>query len=183
MVALSLVRTPTLQQGAFLDGRQPYRLTPPWRDARLDAFMSLSNDLGRDAIADALTDLQARAGAFSQPLPREQSLITLQVVLVVGAPHSWRLIETRRTSSGRRWRQMRCFASLDQIRHALDQHLAWQREDRQFVARHMATPGGLPGVTGDWVPSEHFDSVFAAARDAIRNEFWGKRAEPTVPLP
>jgi hypothetical protein len=57
-----------------------------------------------------------------------------------------------------------------QLRRAVDERAAWQLADEQFVARHMATPGGFPGVTADWVHSKDFDVIFGPSRDAIYRE-------------
>ncbi len=121
------------------------------------------------SCTDALTQLRTMAGTFSCPLPPARSMITLQVVFVVGTENPWRLVETARSTSGHR-RRMLCFDLLDRIRRCVEEHLAWQRADEQFVARHMTTPGGFPGVTADWVPSRDFDLIFGQQRDVIRHE-------------
>lgn len=141
--------------------------------------MNVTSDLPRDAISNVLADLQRIAATFSLPRPTSESVITLRVVFVAGATSPWRLIETVRSNSG--WgRQMLCFDSLDQLSRAVEERLAWQRADEQFVARHMATPAGSPGVTGDWVHSKQFDSIFGATRDAIRNELCATLPKRTV---
>jgi len=132
-------------------------------------------------ISNAVAELQTLARRFSQPLPTAQSVITIQVVFVAGTASAWRLIETTRSTVGRR-RRMLCFDSLEQIRRSIDERLAWQRADEQFVASHMATSGGLPGVTADWVHSEDFDSIFWPSRDAIRKETCATSPRHTVTL-
>jgi hypothetical protein len=77
---------------------------------------------------------------------------------------------------------MLCFDSLDKIRRSVDERLAWQRVDEQFVARHMATPGGFPGVTADWVHSKDFDLIFGPPRDAIHKEMCTTSPKHTVTL-
>src|ERR1700716_932242 len=106
---------------------------------------------------------------------------TFQVVFVAGAASPWRLIDPTRSTAGRR-RRMLCFDSLEQIRRSVDERLAWQRADEQFVARHMATPGGFPGVTADWVHSKDFDLIFWRSRDAIRKEMCATSPKHTVTL-
>jgi hypothetical protein len=138
--------------------------------------------MSHDEVTNAVAELQAIAGAFLQPLPAVQSVLTLQVVLVAGAASAWRLIETVRSTIGRR-RRMLCFDSLDQIRRAVDERLAWQRADEEFVATHMATPGGFPGVTADWVHSKDFDLIFGPSRDDLRKELCATSARHTVALP
>jgi hypothetical protein len=136
----------------------------------------------RDEVSKALTDLQKIAGAFSQELPGEQSVVTLQVIFVVGARPAWRLIETTRFSSGHRRRHMLFFDSLDAIKRAVGRYLAWQHADKQLLLTHMATPAGLPGVTTDWVPSTLFEAFFASLRDSIRRDLCPTFAQSTVPL-
>jgi hypothetical protein len=51
-----------------------------------------------------------------------------------------------------------------------------------LVAKHMATPGGFPGVTADWVHSKDFDLIFGPARDAIRKELCATAPKHTVVL-
>jgi hypothetical protein len=132
-------------------------------------------------ISNEVARLQRLAGAFSRPLPAVHSEITLQVVFVAGTACAWRLIETVRSTIGRQ-RRMLCFYSLDQIRRSIDERLEWQRADEQFVARHMATPGGFPGVTADWVHSKDFDLIFGPSRDAIRRQMCAMSPKHTVTL-
>jgi len=77
---------------------------------------------------------------------------------------------------------MLCFDSLEQIQRCIDERLAWQRADERFVARHMATPGGFPSVTADWVHSRDFDAIFRPPRDAIRKEMCATSPKHTVTL-
>ncbi|MDB6013458.1 MAG: hypothetical protein JWL65_5708 [Gammaproteobacteria bacterium] len=121
------------------------------------------------SCVDALTQLRTMADKFSSRLPPAQSLMTLQVVFVAGTANPWRLVETVRSTTGPR-RRMLCFDSLHRIWRCVEERLAWQRADEQFVATHMTTPGGFPGVTADWVPSRDFDLIFGPQRDAIRHE-------------
>jgi hypothetical protein len=109
--------------------------------------------------------LQSMAATFSRPLPPAQSLIAVQVVFVAGTATPWRLVETVRSITGQR-RQMLCFDSLDRIRRCIEDRLAWQRVDEQFVERHMATPYGFD-ITADWVHRKDFDLIFGAQRDAL----------------
>ena len=132
-------------------------------------------------ISNAIAGLQAMASGFSQSSPVAPSVITLQVVFVVGAANAWRLIEIERSMNACR-RRMLCFDSASQIRRAIDERLAWQRADERFVANNMATPGGFPGVTADWVPSKDFDWILGPARDAIRKELCATSARLTVSL-
>jgi hypothetical protein len=133
------------------------------------------------SYTDAVPRLQTLADTLSRPLPPAQSVITLRVVFVAGTASPWRLVETIRSTTGHR-RRMLCFDSLDRIRRSVEERLAWQRADEQFVARHMATPGGFPGVTADWVHSNDFDLVFGPRRDAIRKEICATSPDQIVTL-
>lgn len=141
--------------------------------------MNVTTDLRQDAISNALADLQRVADTFSLPLPTSESVITLRVIFVAAASSAWRLIETVQSNAGRQ-RQMLCFDSLDQLSRAVEERVAWQRADEQFVATYMATPAGSAGVTGDWVHSKQFDSMFGPSRDAIRKELCTTLPEHTV---
>ena len=145
--------------------------------------MNITHDSVPDAmfISNAVAELQTLARRFSQPLPAVQSVIAIQLVFVAGTASAWRLIESTRSTVGRR-RRMLCFDSLEQIRRSVDERLEWQRADAQFVARHMATPGGFPGVTADWVHSKDFDLIFWPSRDAIRKEICTTTPKHTVTL-
>jgi len=132
--------------------------------------------------SNAVADLQKIASAFSPALPAAHT-VTLQVVLVAGAKHAWRLVETVRSSGGRPRRHMLCFDSVEQIQRAIDGYLAWQRADERFVATHMATPGDFAGVTTDWVPSTQFELFFGSVRDSIRSDLRPTSAQCTVSLP
>jgi hypothetical protein len=143
--------------------------------------MNVTTDLRQDAISNALADLQRVADTFSLPRPTSESVITLRVIFVAGASSAWRLIETVQSCAGRQ-RQMLCFESLDQLSHAVEERVAWQRADEQFVATYMATPAGPPGVTADWVPGKQLDSFFGPSRDAIRNELCPTLPKQTVTL-
>ena len=105
-------------------------------------------------------------------------LIIRQQCVVASA---WRLIEIVRSRSGSR-RRMLCFTSMEDVTRAVEERCAWQRADEQFVATHMATPGGFPGVTADWVPSKDFDLMFGSSREAIRRQMCLTSPDHTVTL-
>jgi hypothetical protein len=127
------------------------------------------DDVVRAEIPQAVASLQTILGAVSLPFSSDWPLIAAQVLYVDGAASAWRLIETTRFA-GRRQRRMLCFDSLKQVRLAIEERLAWQRADDEFVAAYMSTPGGFSGVTSDWVHSKDLDLVFRPSRDAIRRE-------------
>jgi hypothetical protein len=136
----------------------------------------------RAFISNGIAELQKLAAAFWQPQPATQSVLTLQVVFVFGTASAWRLVETARSTIGRR-KRMLCFDSFEQIRRSIDERLAWQRADAQFVSDHMPTSHGFQGVTADWVHSKDFESVFMPSRDAMRKEICTTSPKRTVTLP
>jgi hypothetical protein len=144
------------------------------------AFAAIDSLQDANFIPNEVAQLQTLAGTFSRPLPALQSVIRLQVFFVAGTASAWRLIETVRSTIGRQ-RRMLCFDSLDEIRRSVDERLAWQRADEEFVARHMRTPGGF-AVTADWVHSKDFDLIFGPCRDAIRKEMCTTSPKHTVTL-
>jgi hypothetical protein len=137
--------------------------------------------LDRAFISNGIAELQKLAAAFRQPLPATRSVLTLQVVFVSGTASAWRLIEIARSAIGRR-KRMLYFDSFEQIRRSMDERLAWQREDAQFVADHLSTLDGFPGVTADWVHSKDFESIFMPSRDAMRREICATSPKRTVTL-
>jgi hypothetical protein len=46
----------------------------------------------------------------------------------------------------------------------------------------MATPGGFPGVTVDWVHSKDFELVFATSRQLLREQMCATPSSRTVIL-
>jgi hypothetical protein len=152
----------------------------PDLNTRTPAFAAVDSVQDASFISNEVAQLQGLAAAFSRPLPAVQSVIKLQVVFVAGTACAWRLIETVRSIVGRQ-RRMLCFDSLDQIRRSVAERLAWQRADEQFVATHMATPGGFP-VTADWVHSKDFDLIFGPWRDGIGKEMCATSPTHTVTL-
>ena len=147
--------------------------------------MSTPDDCERDAgwILSALAGLQLLALAFSQSSTAMEVGNTLWVAFVADAACPWRLVETERSTSGRRSRtRMLYFRLLEEIRHAVEERLAWATADEQFRATQMATPGGFPGVTADWVHSKDFDLVFATSRHLLREEICTTSSAQTVIL-
>jgi hypothetical protein len=133
--------------------------------------MSAAQDCERDAdlILSALAELQRLALRFTESSTAMELGKALWAAFVADAVFPWRLVETDRLSSSRlRRKRMLCFGLLDEIRSAIKERLAWASADEQFRANYMATAGGLPGVTGDWVPSKDFDVVFATSRRLLR---------------
>ena len=136
-----------------------------------------------DRILSALAGLRSLAVEFSQSSTARELGSALWVAFVADAAHSWRLVETERSTNGRRHRKrMLCFRSLDELRRAVEERLAWTTADEQFRATHMETTAGLPGVTADWVPSKDFDLIFATARGLLREEICTTPSAQTVTL-
>jgi hypothetical protein len=131
--------------------------------------------------AESLIHLQRLASSVSLSIPPALTLVTHQVLFVAGAEIPWRLVETTHFAA-RRKILMLCFDSLDRIQRCMEERCAWQRADEEFVAKHMTTPGGFPGVTADWVPSKDFDLVFGPQRKAMRIEMCAMAPDCIVTL-
>jgi hypothetical protein len=124
-----------------------------------------------DRILNAVAGLQLLALAFSQSSTATELGTALWVAFVADAACPWRLVETERSSSSRpRRTRMLCYRWLHEIRRAVEERLAWASADEQFRTTHMGIPGGLPGVTGDWVPSKDFELIFATSRSLLREQ-------------
>jgi hypothetical protein len=143
--------------------------------------MSSDSDAGR--ILRALAGLQLLAVEFSQSSTAMELGTALWVAFVADAAHPWRLVEKEHATSGRlRRKRMLCFRSLDQILSAVEERLAWATADEEFRTNHMATTAGLPGVTGDWVPSKDFDLIFGTSRRLLRAGICTTPSAQTVTL-
>jgi len=140
-------------------------------------------DFDADRILSALAELQLLAVEFSRSSTAVEHGSALWVAFVADAACPWRLVETERSSNGRlRRKRMLCFRSHDEILHAAEERLAWANTDEQFRANHMSTVAGLPGVTGDWVPSKDFELIFATTRRLLREGICTTRSTQTVML-
>jgi hypothetical protein len=143
----------------------------------------MSIEFDSDRILSALAELQLLAVEFSQSSTAMAHGSALWAAFVAEAACPWRLVETERSSNGRlRRKRMLCFRSHDEILQAAEERLAWAIADEQFRANHMSTVAGLPGVTGDWVPSKDFDLIFATTRRLLREEICTTRSIQTVML-
>jgi hypothetical protein len=163
-------------------GLLPLRIVPPLVRNAGDRVHSMAISI-MNRILRSVAGLQLLALEFSQTSSARERGSTLWVAFVPGATYPWRLVETERSRTRRlRRKQMLCFALLAEILRAIEERLAWATADEQFRARHMATPGGFPGVTGDWVPSKDFDLVFASTRHLIREQMCATRSAQTVVL-
>ncbi|HXS92728.1 MAG TPA: hypothetical protein VN705_25450 [Steroidobacteraceae bacterium] len=111
-----------------------------------------------DRILSALAGLRSLAVEFSQSSTARELGSALWVAFVL------------------------CFRSLNELRRAVEERLAWATADEQFRATHMETTAGLPGVTADWVPSKDFDLIFATARGLLREEICTTPSAQTVTL-
>jgi hypothetical protein len=117
------------------------------------------------------------SGAGARP---HRSIGRLRIIFVVGSRWPWRAIESDRASPHKR---MMCFRESEQIRRILLERLEWQRADEEFVAEHLATPGSLPGITSDWVPSRLFDAMFESYRLETRERGYQITPDHIVNLP
>ena len=134
-------------------------------------------------ILRTLAGLQLLALEFSQTSTAIELGSTLWVAFVADAACPWRLVETERSTTGRlRRKRMLCFALPEEMLRAIEERLAWSTADEQFCATHMATPGGFPGVTADWVHSKDFDLVFARTRHLLREQICATPSGQTVVL-
>jgi hypothetical protein len=112
-------------------------------------------------VSVTVRELQRIADTSGPGDPRLRSIGRLRIIFVVGSSWPWRTIESDRASPHKR---MMCFRESEQIQRILLERLEWQRADEEFVAEHLATPGSLPGITSDWVPSRLFDAMFESHR-------------------
>ena len=138
---------------------------------------------GADSLARELRVLHALAVRYREIRPAGEPATELRAAYVHGERLPWRLIETRESGRGaraRRW--MLCFESCDELRHCLDERLAWCRADGAFVAMHASAVSGFPGVSADWVPSKDFADVFAAERESLRARICRTAAGRTIAL-
>ena len=108
-----------------------------------------------------IRDFQRLANTSGPGDPPHRSIGRLRVMFAVGSSWPSRAIESDCSSAGKR---MMCFRESEQIQRILVERLDRQRVDEEFVAEHLATPGGLPGITSDWLPSHLFDAVFESHR-------------------
>ena len=112
-------------------------------------------------VSVTVAELQ-RVADTSGPGDRpDRSTDRLRVMFVLGSRWPWRVIESDHASPHKR---MMCFSESEQIQSTLLERLNRRRVDEEFVAEHLATPAGLPGITSDWVPSHLFDAVFESHR-------------------
>jgi hypothetical protein len=131
-------------------------------------------------VSVTVRELQRIADTSGAGDPRLRSIGRLRIIFVVGSSWPWRAIESDRASPHKR---MMCFRESEQIRRILLERLEWQRADDEFVAEHLATPGSLPGITSDWVPSRLFDAVFESYRLETRERSYQITPDRIVNLP
>jgi hypothetical protein len=122
-----------------------------------------------DDVSVTVAELQRIADSSAPSDPPQRSIGRLRIMFVVGSSWPWRAIESDDASPDKR---MMYFREPEQIRRIVLEHLASQRAAEEFIAEHMATPGNLPGITSDWVPSHSFDAVFESYRLRIRERIY-----------
>ena len=118
-------------------------------------------------VSVTVRELQRIADTSGPGDPLLRSIGRLRIMFVVGSTWPWRAIEFDRASSHKR---MMCFRESEQVQRILLERLEWQRADEEFIAEHLATPGSLPGITSDWVPSRLFDAMFESYRLDTREQ-------------
>jgi hypothetical protein len=134
-------------------------------------------------ILGSLGELQALASAFSRSSTAIEFGIELRVLFVAHAALPWRLVETERFTGGRpRGTRMLYFGLLEEMQQAIEERLAWSAADEEFRAAHMATPGGFPGVTADWVHTKDFDLIFGPTRYDLRRTMCATSSARTLML-
>ena len=122
-----------------------------------------------DDVSVAVAQLQRLADTPGPSDAPDRSIGRLRIMFVVGSSWPWRAIEF---DGGFRDKRMMCFREFEHIRRIVLEHLDWQRAAERFVAEHLATPGNLPGITSDWVPSHSFDAVFESYRLGTREQIY-----------
>jgi hypothetical protein len=131
-------------------------------------------------VSVTVTELQRISDASGPGHPPHRSTGPLRIMFVVGSAWPWRAIESDRASPHKR---MMCFGRSEQIQRILLERLDRRRDAEEFVAEHLATPGGLPGITSDWVPSHLFDAVFESYRLGTRERSYQTKPDRIVNLP
>jgi hypothetical protein len=132
-----------------------------------------------DDVSVTVAELQRIADTSGPSHPQDPSIGRLRIMFVVGSSWPWRAIESDRASPRRR---MMCFRESEQIQRVLFERLDWQRADEEFVAEHLATPGSLPGITADWVPSHLLDAMFESYWLETREERYQTKPDRIVNL-
>ena len=122
-----------------------------------------------DDVSVTVAELQRIADSSAPHDSTQRSIGRLRIMFVAGSLWPWRAIESDSASSNMR---MMCFREPEQIRRIVLDYLDSQRAAEEFVAEHMATPGNLPGITSDWVPSHSFDAVFESYRLETRERIY-----------
>jgi len=118
-------------------------------------------------VSVTVTDMQRIADTFGSGHPSHRSSGLLRIMFAVESAWPRRAIESDRASPGK---GMMCFRKSEQIQRILLERLERARDDEEFASEHLATPGGLPGITSDWVPSHLFDPVFESYRLGTREQ-------------
>ena len=132
-----------------------------------------------DDVSVTVAELQRIADMSGPDHPPHRSSERLRIMFVVGSSSPWRAIESDGASPRRR---MMCFRESEQIQRILLERLDWQRAEEEFAAEHLATPGNLPGITSDWVPSHSFDAVFESYRLGSREQIYQTAPDRVVKL-
>ena len=130
-------------------------------------------------VSVTVAELQRIADSSGPGQPPRRSIDRVRIMFVAGSSWPWRAIESDRASIHRR---MMCFRESEQLRRVLFERLDWQRLDEQFVAEHLATPGSLPGITADWVPSHLFGAMFESYRLGTREQRFQTKPDRIVDL-
>jgi hypothetical protein len=144
-----------------------YRL-PEARDDDSDDVSGIVGKLQRIADSQGAVHLAAQTNR------------RLRILFVVGSSLPWRAIEYDREVTRKR---MMCFRDPKQLQRFALARFECERAQEKFVREHLVTPGGLPGITTDWLPSHCFDAALEAYREEIGGRPDQTLADRIVTLP
>ncbi len=139
-----------------------------------------ANDDDSDDVSGIVGELQRIADSRGTVDLAAQANRRLRILFIVGSSLPWRAIEYDREMSRKR---MMCFRDFMQLQRFALAHSDRERAHEKFVREHLATPGGLAGITTDWVPSHSFAAVLEAYLDDIDERAYRILADRIVALP
>ena len=84
-------------------------------------------------ISSALLELRELTSVSRQPVPALNALMTLRAFYLIDSESPWRLVEVLNSRRGRAPRILR-FDTLEGVRAAIDERLAWRHADEQVQA-------------------------------------------------
>jgi len=139
-----------------------------------------ANDNDIHDVSAIVGELQRVADSHGTINLAAQTNGRLRILFVVGSSLPWRAIEYDREVSCRR---RMCFRDSKQLLRFARAQFDCERAHEKFVREHLATPGGLPGITTDWLPSHSFDAVLEAYCDEISDRPYRTLVDRIATLP